>query len=382
MAERILHITGGFDQGGSERQAVDVAAGLRREGSFDVLLATLRDSGPLRAVAEEAGLIDIPAFPLTSFLAPSFLAQAWRCARFIRRNEVRIVHTHDFYTNLFGATAATLAGVPVRIASKRETNGMRSRGQTAAERAAFAGASAIVANSAAVKSHLIGYGISPDKIRVVHNGVDIDRFGSARPSPGNIDLTEGDVVVTLVANLRHEVKNVPMLLRAAKRVLDGGHPARFVIAGEGELQPFLEADAQRLGIDDRVHFIGRCSDVPGLLAASDICVLTSLAEGFSNSILEYMAAGKPVVATRVGGAAEAIVDGHNGFLVRSDDDVALAVRLSELIVDGAKRARFGEAGRIIVRDKFTVERQLNSLMELYRECLAENNAVRMLANSY
>src|SRR5262249_50330164 len=149
------------------------------------------------------------------------------------------------------------------------------------------------------------------------------------------DLPEGARLVTLVANLRHPVKNVPMFLRAAERVLEKYDDVRFVIAGEGEMQADLEATAAQLGIEEFTYFIGRCDDVPALLAASYACVLTSTAEGFSNSILEYMAAGKPVVATDVGGAAEVVVDGETGYLVESNDSETMATRLMELLGDEA-----------------------------------------------
>ena len=122
-------------------------------------------------------------------------------------------------------------------------------------------------------------------------------------------------------------KTCRCFLRAAKRVVESQPNAHFVIAGEGELEAELKGLASSHEVAENVHFIGRCGDVPPLLAVSYACVLTSTAEGFSNSILEYMAAGKPVVATNVGGAAEAVADGESGYLVASDDDAAMASRL-------------------------------------------------------
>ncbi len=143
----------------------------------------------------------------------------------------------------------------------------------------------------------------------------------------------------------------------------------FVIAGEGELEAGLRQQARDLGIADKVHFIGRCTDVPALLSASYACVLTSMAEGFSNSILEYMAAGKPVVATNVGGAAEAVIDGETGWLVEADDDAAMAERLLELLADSDKATRFGEKGRQIIAERFSAETQLNRTVDLYEQGL-------------
>ena len=346
---------------------------LKDEGSFDVYAATLNKNGVLRHEFDAIGLSEIPEFSLTSFYNANFLRQVRSCAKYLRENEIDFVHTHDFYTNVFGMAAATLARVPVRIASKRETGGMRTRPQNVVEKFAFGRANAIVANSNAVRSHLIDRGITSDRINVIYNGVALTGPLASLPQTVN-DLVplvnENSRLITLVANLRHSVKNVPMLLRAAKRVVDHDDTAQFVIAGEGELRNELEGLAVRLGVARNVHFIGRCDDVPSLLASSFACVLTSSAEGFSNSILEYMAAGKPVVATNVGGAAEAVIEGETGYLVASDDDAALAQRLIELLDDPEKTAAFGGAGRKIAAEKFSTQAQLDKTLELYNSLIS------------
>ena len=376
MKKRVLQFIGSFHQGGSERQAVALTRLLQNEGSFDVFAATLNKQGVLRAEIDRIGLPEIPEFPLTSFHNPNFVGQVRRCAKYLRENKIDLVHTHDFYTNVFGMAAATLAGVSVRVASKRETGGMRSGAQKLVEKIAFGRAKAIVANSNAVRNPLIGRGIGADKIHVIYNSIDLARFTTAPEASrlqtvGDVGLSIGENarLITLVANLRHSVKNVPMLLRAAKRVTEHDENAHFVIAGEGELRHELEGLAVRLGVARNVHFIGRCDDVPSLLAASYASVLTSSAEGFSNSVLEYMAAGKPVVATNVGGAAEAVADGESGYLVASDDDAAMAERLVELLNDPGKAAAFGAAGKRAVAEKFSEEIQLRKTIELYNSCL-------------
>jgi L-malate glycosyltransferase len=161
------------------------------------------------------------------------------------------------------------------------------------------------------------------------------------------------------------VKNQAMFLRAARKVKEKFPDARFVLAGEGELLGEAKNLAKDLGLAGESHFIGRCADVPALLNASDVCVLSSRTEGFSNSILEYMAAGKPVVATKVGGAAEAVREGENGFLIESDDDEALAARLIELLENPRQARKFGERGRQIVKEKFSTAAQLAKTLQLY-----------------
>ncbi|MGB2753027.1 MAG: glycosyltransferase [Pyrinomonadaceae bacterium] len=371
MKKRILQFIGSFHQGGSERQATALSCALKNEGTHDIYVATLNNDGVLRAGMEAAGFIDIPEFPLTSFFNANFVRQVRACAAYLKENNMDLVHTHDFYTNVFGMAAASLAGVSAKVASKRETGGMRSSSQEFVEKLAFGRADAIVANSIAVRDHLTTRGISSDKINVIYNGLDLSRFENAESSREKFGLpTDKNIrLVTLVANLRHAVKNVPMFLRVAKLVADALPNTQFVVAGEGELETELKAMAAELGIDKKVHFIGRCSDIPALLSTSSACVLTSTAEGFSNSLLEYTAAGKPVVATNVGGAAEAVVDGETGFLVASDDDAAMVGRLIGLLNDESKTTAFGNAGREIVRDKFSNDAQLNNTLRLYNSLL-------------
>jgi glycosyltransferase involved in cell wall biosynthesis len=179
-----------------------------------------------------------------------------------------------------------------------------------------------------------------------------------------------------VANLRHKVKNHSMFLRAAHQVSQVVPNARFVIAGEGELSGSLREMAVALGLGDKVSFIGRCDRIGELLALSSVCVLSSTAEGFSNAILEYMAAERPVVATDVGGAREAIVDAQSGYLVASDDDAAMADRLIRLLRDPALAREMGKEGRRIVVERFSCETQLHKVLELYDRLLAGTRPVR------
>lgn len=371
MKINILQLIGSFHQGGSERQAVQLTRLLHQDKTYEVFIAALNDEGVLRGEIEDLGFTEIPEFKLNSFFDLNFVKKVRKCAEFIRENKIEIVQTHDFYTNIFGMSAAFLARVPVRIAAKRETGGMRGKAQILIERQAFRAANAIVANSRAVKNYLISQGVSEKKIEVIYNGLDLERLTPKMTNRGEIcemlglPPAENAKFITLVANLRHEVKNQPMFLRAARRVLQKYPDAHFILAGEGELKEKLENLAKDLEIEENTHFIGRCAGIPELLFVSEICTLTSFAEGFSNSILEYMAASKPVIATDVGGASEAIIEGETGFLVSSDDDETLASRLIELLSDKEKAQSFGKKGRLIVEEKFSLAAQLSKTLKLY-----------------
>lgn len=350
-------------------------SGFSSADEHELFLATLDKDGPLIDQLDESLIDETPEFPLSSFYDLNFLRQVHRFANFLRERDVDIVHTHDFYTNVFGILSAKLAGVRGKIASKRETNGMRSPNQVRVERLAFRVANRILVNSLGVRKHVKeNYGFE-EKTAMIYNGIDADRFvfkhfgRSAALSRFGLPTDPSIRYITMVANLRHKVKNVPMLFRSAKLITSIDTNAQFVIAGEGELREGLERLSDELGIRSRLHFIGRCENVPELLAASYIGVLTSTAEGFSNSILEYMASGLPVVATDVGGARECVEDGASGFLVPSDDETALADRISLLLANPSTSREMGLRGKAIVRERFSVSAQFSALERLYTDVL-------------
>lgn len=362
---------GSFNLGGSERQAVQLARLLKEDGSVDVFVGAMRKEGELLAEVSAIGLGDIPEFRIGSFYGPKFVSEAMRCARFIRENGIDIIHSHDFYTNVFALAVSSVARVRMNIASKRETEGMRSPAQKFAEGVAFRRAHRIVANSGAVKRHLVANGVESRKVSVVYNGLDLERMKPRVTDRAEICGMLGlpadpeTRFVTLVANLRHRVKNQFMLLRAAALLAERFGNVRFVIAGDGELRAGLENTAKGMGIAEKVHFIGRCERVPELLSVSSVGVLTSFHEGFPNAVLEYMSAGLPVVGTDVGGVAEVLEDGVNGFLVPSDDHDALADRLAVLLSDEELSENMGSAGRARVESEFSLAAQLARTLEVY-----------------
>jgi L-malate glycosyltransferase len=378
MRHKILHLIGSFHEGGSERQAIQLARLSRETGHFEVKLACLDANGVLRVEADEINFGEIPEFPLTSFYDRNALRQARRFARFLREREISLVHTHDFYTNVFGIPAAAFARVPVRIASRRETTGWRTGAQKFIERRVYGLSDSVIANADVVRTQLISEGVSGERIVTIYNGLDLERV--RLPAEFNPDaalrelgLPEADhQLVTIIANLRHQVKNHAMFLRAARTISQKVPSARFVIAGEGDLMRGLRSMAADLGLSEKVFFIGRCKSIGELLSVSNVCVLSSTAEGFSNSILEYMAAARPVVSTDVGGAREAVVDGQTGYLVRSDDDDAMAHRVTYLLSQPALAREMGKRGRQIVEQKFSCKRQLERTQQLYDRLLSQS----------
>jgi glycosyltransferase involved in cell wall biosynthesis len=222
---------------------------------------------------------------------------------------------------------------------------------------------------------LIEHGVPARKIYTVYNGVDVARF--TMPD----DATRSDTLaslglaasghrlfVTILANLWLTLKDHPTFLRAAKRVTTAMPDVGFIIAGEGLLLEPMRRLASELGLAGNVFFTGRCESVPALLSVSDVCVLSSVSEGFPNVIIEYMAAGRPVVTTDVGGAGEAVTHGETGYLVRPGDDEAMASHLIALLQDDRRRQELGARGREVAQ-RFSCHAQLERTLQLYERVL-------------
>lgn len=373
MPANVLHLIDSFEQGGTERQAVQLVQRLHEHGQFNVRVACLDKRGLLQGEVESLQTGEIPEYRLTSFYDRNALKQIHAFARFLRDQDIRLVHAHGFYTNMFGMAAAKLARVPARIASKRETEGFRTSQQKRVERhTAFRLAHRVVANAEVIRQQLIKEGMSPARVVTIHNGINLERIAptmNRAEARAYFKLPDERRLITIVANANHPVKDHPTFLQMARRVHEATPDAAFVIAGEGRLLEEYRAVAQQLGIGNSVFFTGQCTRVGDLLELSEVCVLASTAEGFSNSILEYMAASRPVVVTDVGGAREAVEDGITGYLVEAGNADAMARRVIELLHNQERAKNMGQQGRRVVAEKFSSEALLSCTVQLYERLL-------------
>jgi glycosyltransferase involved in cell wall biosynthesis len=371
----VLQLLYSFNQVATEWQTVQLTRLLHESGKYRIFLASLSSEGPLRAEVERLGFRDVPSFPLQNFYTANAARQLSRLASLMRREKIDLVHAHDFYTNIFGMAAATLARVPARIASRRETEGIRSPAKRWLERRAFNTAKAVVANAEAIRTQLIEEGLPPVKVVTIHNGLNISHVtprSDARREDllASFRLPNSRRFVTIVANMRHVMKDQATFLRAARLTREAVSDSAFILAGEGEQTENLRRLAAELGLEENAFFIGRCNRIADLLAISDVCVLSSKGvEGFSNSILEYMAAARPVVATDVGGVREAVVEGETGYIVKPEDVETMAQRLISLLREPDRARTMGEAGNKRVKEHFSCEAQLQRVEELYGKLL-------------
>jgi glycosyltransferase involved in cell wall biosynthesis len=378
----ILIMMGSFNMGGAESQAVQLVRLLLESGRYRVHLACLSREGVLLEEALKLGLDEIREFPLTSFYDRNMIVQLRRFRRFLKEREISLAHSQDFYMNTFGILGAALSRVPVRIAFCGEMSANRTRAHRILQRNSLRLATAIHANSEAVRQDLLREGVADAKVAVVYNGLELARVHAPQGFQRDEALEafglpkSGRRFVTIVANLRHEVKDHPMFLRAARRVRERVADAAFIIAGEGELEGPMRALAAELGLERDVFFTGRCERLGEMLALSEVCVLSSKSEGFSNSILEYMGAGRAVVVTDVGGAREVVTDGETGYLVASGDDETMAARIISLLVEPERARLMGERGRQLIERKFSSRAQLENTESLYERLLAEPGPAR------
>jgi glycosyltransferase involved in cell wall biosynthesis len=345
-----------FDVGGTERQMVELIHRLDR-GRFEVHLACFHRRGALEQRATE-GIASIETFPLAGFRHPSAFRQMVAFARWCRRIGARIVHTCELYSNLFGLPAAALAGVEVRIGNRRElTTADKSTAQLTAQQLAYRAARVVVANSRAAADQLRREGLPERRIAIIPNGLDPSLY-NARSNRRAIRR------LIMVANLRPE-KGHDTLLAAVPAIARFQPDLEVVLVGDGPLRSALAEDILRRGLRDRVTLLGERQDVPSLLDASDLFVLPSTSEAFPNAVLEAMASGLPVVATRVGGIPELIESGRIGVLVDPNDPASLAQQVIDLIRSPERAFAMGAAARTHVHERYSFDRMVERFAHLY-----------------
>jgi glycosyltransferase involved in cell wall biosynthesis len=368
---RVVYCIDNMDVGGTELNAVRTAERLDRR-RFDLSVVCIRPDGPLLARYGAAG---IPVFPLPmrSMLGAGAVRQAVRLVRHLRRQRAEVVHSHDAYTSVYATVCARLAGVPGIIASRRSWHSPHLQGRIMrANRAAYRLAHRVVGNSPSVSRLVETEGRVPAaRIVTIPNFLDPRSFDPIAAEErcrwlAELDVPSGAFVVGIVARLS-AVKDHGTLLRAVASLRAEHSDIHCVLVGDGPERERLVALASELGISEGVHFAGQRPQLPNLHFLFDVSVLCSTSEAFPNSVLEAMAAGRPVVATAVGGTPDAVRDGVTGLLVPAGDSAKLAAALRVLHGDGEKRAAFGAAGREAARVGYSEEAVIAQVETLYAQ---------------
>jgi glycosyltransferase involved in cell wall biosynthesis len=362
----LLHIIESPSWTGAMAQTFALCTGLARRG-HRVTLATTPGS-ILETRAREAGL-DVLTLNLNSELNPVTVA---RLVRTIVSRSVDVVHAHRAHAHTLGLIAATLTGRPFVVSRRvahRPKDGLGSRVKYSSRPV-----TTIIAISHAVKDVLVQYGVDPSRVAVVYSGTDPSRY---RPGLDRarvrreFGVPDDAPLVAKVANFYPGWKGHDVFLSAAALIRAALPEARFLLVGKSTDSEAMRAAVHAAGLDACVIMAGYRPDVPDVLAAIDVLANCPRArEGLSVAILEALAAGRPVVATRVGGIPEIVRDGETGLLVPPEDPRALADAVVKLVTDRDLAARLGEGAGRLVREQFTFEKMVEGNERVYLGILA------------
>jgi glycosyltransferase involved in cell wall biosynthesis len=366
---RIAFFAPWLQTGGTQRHLQQVI-GLLDPARFSTRVYTLRPGGEVEAELEASG-VPVTCLHLGGSLgSPRAMVKMVRAARTLRADGVQVVHGYQWRPALVGAIVGRLARIPLVLAGKRSLTGTDARARLA-WRMIGPRVDTIVTNADALRDEAKAHGVVA-RWEVIPSGVDIDRFRSAAggvEAKRALGLDPLRPVIGTVGRLE-ERKRQDHLLRAVRAMVAQGSPApQVLLVGDGPLRRPLEREAAHLGLASAVHFAGEMTDVRPALAAMDVFVLPSVAEGMSNALLEAMAAGRAVVGTAVGGTGEVIEDGRTGILVPPGDVTLLAMQLRGLLANPGRGEFLGAAARRAVGQRFGAPAMVRRLEHVYLERL-------------
>jgi len=382
---RVLHIITRMDRGGSaqntlltcqelsHKYSVVHAHGLSHESKMTEL--ERRSVDRQIEEAQERGLKDIVIPSLVRRIDPvrDFFA-FFSILRVLIREKPTIVHTHTYKAGIIGCWAAKMAGVPVIVHTPHghvffgHFSPLVTRLFMMIEKITAFIIDRMVALSEGERKDYIAFSVSkPQQIVTIHSGVDIDRFMKAsvniEEKKRSLRLNPEGLVVGTVGWLL-PIKGPMYLFKAMEIIWQTNPGIQLVYVGKGDLEEDVKKEAYRIGVSDKVAFLGWRDDIPEIMQILDIFVLPSLNEGMGRVLVEAMAAGRPIVASKVGGIPDLVKDGQNGFLVKPGDVIGLSSAIKKLLDDKKMREEMGRKGRAMAGD-YSVEKMIEKIDALY-----------------
>jgi glycosyltransferase involved in cell wall biosynthesis len=361
--------------GGAERQIYELAKGLDK-GRYNVTIASLECVGQAPRHLIEAIHCRFVGFRVKRIYGLSGLIQGIRFWRYLRRERIDIIQTYHFSSDIWGTVVARLAGVKYIISNRRDMGFWRSQRHIITYKWVNRWVNKIVAVSESIKRLVMSEeNVPEEQIAVIYNGIAMDQKIGINEKDfirRETGVSDDDVVIMHVANFT-PVKGHAYLINAMAGVVAEYPKAKLVLIGEGLLYERLIGLVEQNNLKKQVVFLGKRADARRLLTIADICVLPSVSEGMSNAILEYMAASKPVVATRVGGNPELVVDGKTGILVDKENSTRIKEALLPLIQDGTMRHQMGKAGLKRIMDRFQMPNMIAAYDHLFATAVPMDN---------
>ena len=363
--QTILYLSTSSGPGGAERVISNLSASLD-PARYRAILCLFRP-GWIQEHTENRGV--------RTYVIPTQGMFDWRWVlrvkRLLKDEHVDLIHAHEFDANVQGTFVAALSGVPL-VAT---VHGKNYFWEKLRRRLAYQWVSrnaTMVAVSENLKQFIVEkVGVDSGHVKVVYNGVDLlphcgpDDIDQCRKE---LDLPTSDQIVGVVGNL-YPVKGHQYLIAAIPAVLAKCPNTTFIFAGRGQLEGELKEQAHQLGVAQKVRFLGLRQDIPRILAVLHAFVLPSLSEGLSMAILEAMVAGKPVIATDVGGNPELVEDSETGYLVPSQNSQALADRLISLLMNRDRALQFGKVGQLRAQGQFSLRTMVREYQGIYDQCI-------------
>ena len=349
--------------GGAERQVLITAAELGKLGHHVEIITYRSDIEFEEFILKNAlTIVPIKAGGFTR------IGRVWELSRHLRRGHFHVVHAFKGTPTIFAALAARMAGIKPVFGGYRAEY-VQGTFFKAAHLCIDRLLSGWIVNSQTIADSMsAAVGIAAQRFFVVYNSINPAAFipGLSRDAAkSNMGIAAGDYVITQVARLSPE-KNHYLFLDMATIVLQQRSDVTFLVVGDGPLRAALEDRAQSSGIAKKVRFLGTRSDIPDILSATDVSVLTSTREGFPNALIESMCLGVPVVTTDYKAATELISDGREGFIVPGNSPAALAEKIHMLLNDAQLRSRIGLTGKKMVEERFSPAAMVQTLVSIYR----------------
>jgi glycosyltransferase involved in cell wall biosynthesis len=362
-----------IDSLGPDAGTEKLVAGLASAFDPHVIETHLCCFEPSERLADLPTHIKTAVFPLSRVNSAGGLRQAWRFRRYLDANGIDVVHSFMNKSAIFSVLASRGTCCRTLVTSRLNCGYWYSKKLIWIFRVLNHYSTHIVTNSAMAKKLTIETeGVSPEKITVFYPGVDLHRFSPASGSPAkaaDLGIPADALVVGIVANFR-PVKDLELFLRSAAVVSAAVPRAAFLMVGQGTLKPQLQSLAAELGIADRVFFSAPEIPVPDYLARMSVACLSSESEGLPNAVMEYMAAGLPVVSTDVGGISELVRDGFTGHLVQTRTPEAFAQPVIQLLENERLRKAMGQLGLERARAEFDSSAAIVRLQQFYLKATA------------